>query len=50
MAEINETNNTPPQDYTSGLSILLGERAESATITPKTPEEDIQEMYDDPQG
>jgi len=49
MAEINETNNTPPQDYTSGLAILLGERAQSATTIPNTPEQDIKEMYDDPQ-
>ena len=48
MAEINETNNTP-QDYTSGLAIIMGERAEVATTTPKTPEQDIKEMYDDPQ-
>jgi len=49
MAEINKKNNASPQDYTSGLNILLGERAQAATTTPNTPEEDIQEMYDEPQ-
>jgi len=49
MAENNETNNTSPQDYTSALAIITGNRATALSAQVNTPEQDIKEMYDDPQ-
>ena len=33
-------------EYTSGLNILLGNRANTGQVQPQSPEKDIQDQYD----
>ena len=33
-------------EYTSGLNILLGNRAVAEQVQPQSPEKDVQDMYD----
>ena len=33
-------------EYTSGLNVLLGDRANAGQVQPQSPEKDIQDQYD----